>query len=487
MLRVESPEATTASTASLQNVLLQEIQSAAQAAASAKGMRNLLPLDEGTTGDLPWFWQEGTAFNDSTYNWINNVFAFSSDGYVVTQGGDLTTSYFEVLSDLTFVLDPADSQKVNQANLTAAATINTLINDWITTQGPFPAGVTTQAAELNFIMTQVLSWGTPGLTLSQLRSSTNPSALLPNIPLGAEPIVTDLMTYLGQTSSVANIQTVVTSAVAQINATKANVHPQPAPTTPTPGFMETINGAIVPEINILESTANIKNALLPTSGGLSVSASYTCTKSGSNTVQVTTASGAAGVGDLGLLLAFANESSSQNLFSFDSTLNSCMVTLTFNGVTTFTPKFLPYNISTGLGWWNPGPIEQAANPVPNQSGYVFDPTPPFNFGTRGNFGVISSLLISQQPTISLTYSTNNLQAFQQTFQQNSRWGVTFLGMALGGGSSSYYQAQTQQDAVAGTVTLTMSPAGITTPISATDQFAYVIGAEILWPGAPSQS
>jgi len=29
----------------------------------------------------------------------------------------------------------------------------------------------------------------------------------------------------------------------------------------------------------------------------------------------------------------------------------------------------------------------------------------------------------------------------------------------------------------------MSPAGINTPVTPSDQLAYVIGAQILWPGA----
>jgi hypothetical protein len=231
--------------------------------------------------------------------------------------------------------------------------------------------------------------------------------------------------------------------------------------------------------------AQIQNALIPTSGGTSFSAEYTATLQDSGTVQVTSASGAVGLGDIGLFLAFGDESSNSTTIFFDSSLTSCTVNLTFNGVTTITPTFYPYNVSTGTGWWNPAPIEAAANPVPNQSGYAFNPTPSYDFAVNGDFEVISRLLISQQPVISLTYSTSDYSIFQQTFEESSMWGVTFLGIGLGGGSSSYFQASTSQNESDGTITLTMSPVGISTPVAAADQLAYVIGAEILWPGASS--
>ncbi|HKI00854.1 MAG TPA: hypothetical protein VKK31_02625 [Thermoanaerobaculia bacterium] len=481
--------AAAATTLSLQNVVLTEIQSAANQAAVANHMPNLLPVNEASLGDLPWFWQNGTNFNKLSYEWINNIFVHSNDGNVGTSGEPLTTAYLNVLDDITFVLDAADQAAVNNANLKAAVTANTLISDWTTTQGPFPPNVTTQAAELAFITSQVVtSWGTPGLLLGTFRNSTNPTALLPNIPLGAEQIVADLMEYLNVTSPVENIQSAVLSSNNQLKQTKNNVDPVNEPATATAGFMEIVddkgNMQVVPEITIVESTAQILNALLPSSGGTSFSAKYTATAQNSSTVQVTSAAiGAVGVGAPDLFLAFKSESSSFNMFSFASSLTSCEVTLLFNGVTTFTPTYSPYNVSTGFGWWNPDPIEQAANPAPNQSGYNFTPTPPFNFGVNGNFGVISRLLISQQPIISLTYSTSDFAAFQEVFQQDSKWGITFLGIGLGGGSSSYYQAQTSQDSSTGTVTLTMSPVGITTPITPTDQLAYVVGAQILWPGA----
>jgi len=98
-------------------------------------------------------------------------------------------------------------------------------------------------------------------------------------------------------------------------------------------------------------------------------------------------------------------------------------------------------------------------------------------------GLCQSLAGVAALTSALSHS--NYSAFTQKIQEQSSWGITFLGIPLAGGDQSYYHATTSQNSNANTVTITMTPAGITTPVSPTDQLAYVIGAQILWPGAAS--
>jgi hypothetical protein len=386
-------------------------------------------------------------------------------------------------------LGSQDAAKLNAANLANAATVNTTIQDWIAAFGQFPSTVpSTQTAQLNYIMIQIMGWGNPGLTLSQFRNSTNPMALLPNIPIGGDTVVNDVMTYLGNSSSVANIQNAVVSFNNQLNQTRNNVNPAVKPTSVLPGFMQIINnlGAtqIVPKIDIAESTAVIQNNLLPATGtGKSFSVSLDVSNYSSTEVQVS-ASGRASIGNSNFFLGFhASGGVSYNMYDFASNLTTCTINMTFNGVTTVTPKPSSYDISTGSGWWNPDPIQDAANPSTDQSGYKFSPTPSYNFGINGNFGTLSRIMISQQPIISLTYSNANYAAFQSIFKESSSWGISFLGIPLGGGSQSYYKCITTQDSQKQTVTVTMTPVGNTTPVSATSQLAYVVGAQILWPGA----
>ena len=339
--------------ADLQSVVYTEIQSAAQPLATALNMPNMIPVDEASIGDFPWYWQVGTNFNAKTFTWLNSLFAFNGDGYVGTNGEALTTSLYNVYSATRYVLNAAETAALNDAIVANEAIVNTVITDWATTQGAIPATYTTQAAQMNYVTSQVLLWGAPGLTLGMLRSSTNPMALLPNIPIGADQIVNDLMTYLGNTSSIANIQAAVVAYNNEIAQVMKTLDPQPAPTTATAGYMTTVSDTGATQIEvavaIAESTAVIQNNLLPAQGtGKSFSASFTAEQQASNTVKVTAEGGAAGFGDLDFFLGFLGEGgTSYNMFSADGSQSECSVKLTYNGVTTVTPRFTPYEVGHG--------------------------------------------------------------------------------------------------------------------------------------------
>jgi hypothetical protein len=473
----------------LKQTVYSEIQRAAQPVAAALNMPNMIPLDETSLGDFPWFWQSGLNFNASTYNWLNRLFYFKEGSFVGTDGSALSTALFNVLNSTAYVLDTDDANALNTANLANAPIISTMLTEWTSTQGPFPATATTQAQQVNYITSQVIGWGPAGLTLSQLRSSTNPLGLLTNVPAGADNVVNDLMTYLARTSSVANIQAAVLSHNNEVRQVVANINPQPALTAVKGGYMTTVDDkgttAISLAMDVTEKVAQIQNNLLPASGtGKSFSASFNVQKQTDNTVKISAEGGAAGSGDLLFFIGLRGEAdASYDLFSANSHLTECDVTLTFNGVTTVTPIFYAYDINTSLGWWFPEPIQEAANGSPTQSGFQFMPKPPYDFGVNGTFGALGRLMIAQQPVISMSYTNASYDDFQETFKQESSWGITFLGIPIAGGSQSYYKANTSFDASKNTVTVTMTPVGITTPVAAVDQLATVVGVEMVWPGA----
>jgi hypothetical protein len=488
-----NPQTETISGADLQSVVYSEIQSAAAPLATALNMPNMVPVNEASLGDFPWYWQLGTNSNAATFEWLNHLFACKDDGYAGTNGQALTTSLFNVLSATSYVLDSADAAKLNAAVAANAAVVNTVITDWTTSQGPIPPTNTTQAQQINYVTSQVLLWGNPGLTLGQLRNSTNPLALLPNIPVGGSQVVNDLMTYLANSSSVANIQAAVVAFNNELAQVRNNLDPQPPLKEVRPGYMTTVDSkgtqAFQVEIDIDESTAVIQNNLLPAQGtGKSFSATFNAVQQADNTVKVSVEGGAHAFGSIFFLIFVrAGADAKYNIFSADGSQTACAVKLTYNGVTTVTPKFAAYNVSNAVGWWFPDPIEQAANGDPSQSGYQFNPKPSYDFNVNGDFGAIARLMISQQPEISLSYTTSNYAAYQKMFDQKSYWGISFLGIPIAGGSQSYYQASTSFDAQSNTVTVTMKPVGNKNPVTAADQLANVVGAQIVWPGASAPS
>lgn len=446
-------------------------------------IHNMEPLDEGLLGDFPWFWNNAGTFNGLTYNWLNNLISYNSDGYLQATGGSFINDYYNVMMDINYVLSPQDQSALNNATNAAATIVNTTVSDFVALFGPIPAQYTSSSsATMNYIISVVLSWGVPGLTLNQLRTSTNPMALLPNIPFGAASVVNDVMSYLNATTSVQNIQSAVISYNAQITQIKNNLNP--APPTAKPGWMlTTTNGQVpVPAFNISPSTASIQNALYPTGGGNSFSVSLNVSKLDQNTVKVSASGGIGGSGWIDFFKLSGGVSASYNAFSFDQQTTDCSIKMTYNGVTAVTPAGYQYDVTSGTGWWDPAPIKQAVNYSPSVSGYKFTPQPPYNFGANGNFGFISSLIVSQQPVFELTYTSGNFSQFQQTFQEQSSWGISFLGIPLAGGSQSYYNSQLSQNSQTGSITIKMSPPLNSTPVPTLGQVAYVIGAQVIWPG-----
>lgn len=246
------------------------------------------------------------------------------------------------------------------------------------------------------------------------------------------------------------------------------------------------NLTIVPAFTIEESTAVIQNALFPQNNtGQSFASSFTVTKLDESTLQVTAEGEAKGTGSLLDFIGIqAKGSVEYNLFSFDESVTAVSVTLKFNGVTTVTPEPAAYDISTGTGWFNPQPIQNAVGNTQGESGYQFTPNPGLNFQVNGNFGLISRLLISQQPTVTMEFENANYNSFSQIIQQGSKWGISFLGIQLGA-SQSYFQADVTQDSQSNMVVVTMTPPATVAPVNPLDQLAYVIGAEVNWPGAPA--
>lgn len=471
----------------IQNSFFQELNKQAQdTVVNNLGIKNMVPMDEATLGDFPWFWNNMGVFNLSTYQWLNNVFSYNKEGgYVQAAGNELTTAYYNVISGITYQLSAQDEASLNNAVNKNAAVANTLYNDWITFAGPIPAAANanTLAAKMAYITSQVVLWGAPGLTLGALRSSLDAISLLPNMPLDSDTVVNDLMTYLANTSEVSGIQSSVLSRNNQLANLRKNL--QPAPATATQGWMQAAGSSgvptIVPTINIAEPIATIQNALYPTSGGASFSVTMNVSKIDQNTVQVHADGGFGGSGSIGWFGISGNASASYNMFSFSQQTENCVVKMTFNGVTKVTPTPATYDISSASGWWLPSVIKQAVNFDPKVGGYQFSIPTPYDFGADGSFGIVSSLIISQLPTFEMTYTSTDFSSFQQVFQEQSSWGVSFLGIPLAGGSQSYYQAKLSQDSTAGTITVTMSPPATSTPVPTLGQVAFLVGAEMEWP------
>ncbi len=452
----------------------------------ALNVANWTPVDSAGIGDLYWYWNNAAIFNTDTWNQFNNVMQYNPDGYLQPTGGaTLNTALFNLYTAMSYELTAADQNALDAANMKAAGILNTVVTDYTSMFGAIPpANSATASAKLLYVTEQILGWGAQGLTLATFRSSTNPTSLLPNAPLGSGKLVSDFMTYLSQTATAATVQNAVNSYNAQIAQCAKNLSPTPA--TATPGWMsaQDSNGtaSILPTLTIAEPTSQIQSALQGNQG-FDISMSVTQIDQSTSSVAIDGGAGASGWIDWFQISAGA--SASYNAFSFDSSVTQVDLTLSFKGVTKFTPLLSSsaYDIGTGAGWWNPTLIKDAANNDGSSSGVAFTTPQHYDFSSNGDFGVLDVMLICQMPSITMVFHNANESAFKSHFSQKSSWSVSFLGIPLAGGSQSYESSTYHYDKTAGTVTVTMTPPPAYIAGNIMTSQAYVLGADCVWPGA----
>lgn len=452
----------------------------------ALNIQNWSPVDSAGMGDLFWYWNNAAIFNTDTWDQFNNVMQYNADGYLqATDGQELSTALFNMYMAMSYQLTDADQETLNAANAKAALILNTVVADYTSMFGAIPAAnAATAGAKVAYITDQILSWGAPAPSLATFRASTNPTSLIPNAPLGSSKLINDFMTYLSETSSAETVQNAVNSQNAQIKQCAKNLSPTPAQVKA--GWMSAadVNGAtsILPELNIAEQVSTISSGL---AGSQGFDVEMEVTKVDQNTVSVSVNGGAGASGWIGWFGLSAGGSTSYNSFSFDQNVTQVSLKLSYKGVTKFTPSLSKsaYDIGTGTGWWNPKAIKDAANPTSGVSGMGFTLPQHYNFAENGDFGVMDVLAICDMPTIEMVFHNATESSFSSHFSEETHWGVSFLGIPLGGGSQSYSSSTYKYDATAGTVTVTMTPPPSVTPGATLKQQAYIIGADCAWAGA----
>jgi hypothetical protein len=451
----------------------------------ALNVQNWTPVDSAGMGDLFWYWNNAAIFNTDTWNQFNNVMQYNADGYLqTTDGAALNTALFNLYLAMAYKLTDADQSQLNDANMKAQGILNTVVGDYTSMFGAIPAANSgTATAKLIYITDQILSWGTPAPSLADFRISTNPTSLIPNSPIGSDKLISDFMTYLSQTDAAATIQNAINSQNAQVKLSAQNLSPTPAQVKP--GWMAAadVTGAssILPYLKIAEPTSSIQNALGGTQG---FDVEMMVTKVDEKTVSVSVNGGAGASGWIGWFGLSGGGSASYNSFSFDQNVTQVSLKMSFKGVTKFTPSLSSsaFDIGTNTGWWNPKMINDAANNDPNVSGMAFTTPQHYNFDTDGDFGVLDVMAICDMPTIEMVFHNATESSFSSHFSEETHWGVSFLGIPLGGGSQSYSSSKYQYDSTAGTVTVSMTPPPSVIPGNLLTSQAYVIGANCAWPG-----
>jgi hypothetical protein len=148
---------------------------------------------------------------------------------------------------------------------------------------------------------------------------------------------------------------------------------------------------------------------------------------------------------------------------------------------------LAWQQATNQGWYYGDPIAQAvANGSKDVTGFKFVAPTGYNLQAitnGGNFGQLTALLISNYPTITITYTNANYTEFEEHWSESTSGNLSLFGfISLGSFSQGAYGSTYKRGADNSTFTVTFSASPQVVTLPTLMQQAYVIGGAVNNPG-----
>lgn len=457
----------------------------------------IFPVQYPVQGDFKWNWQNvNQVFNDATYQYIS---ALAKPGVVpgtvaLSAGGGFANAYIEVLKDIQFSLNKGDQAKLTAAQSNASVQAGTVVSDYqgsygtITDEQMRQAGVRTKVDYvIGYVLGSLWSGATPPLTYEQMSEARNLRALLPKRPAGSDQVITDVVVYLNLMQPALGYEDMLLQGTWTLNQLKRNTE------TPTArnGGIQTFDpntGAVLPDHRdgwgISTPIQAITNDLQNT--GRTIQLSMTVQQAQGSELEVHV-QGQAGF-TVGSWLQFSTEAgASYDMSRVSGASSDCSVSMNWTGYSIVGIVPTAWQQDTDAGFYYPTPIQEAVtNGTQDVTGYKFLTPSQYNFGpleSGGNFGLLTNLLIANYPTISITYTNADYQAFSESWSEQVRGNLKLFGFIdVGSFSQGAYGSTFQRGSSNSTFTVTFSASPEVTGLPQNLKQAFVIGAAIDNPG-----
>lgn len=434
------------------------------------------PFAVGPLGNFPYYWQDPSnlSFNANTYRWISS--ALQANANPVKLDGVFTNGFLQVLSKIVYVLSKADQKKLTAERSLAIREQHNLLLAWKTAFGNLPLG-TSENPTIDLIVENIVTqWAKPPTDLYQLVNSTQPKTILNNTPPQGGPVVPELIIYLKALSSALPLLNRVTKYYGLLLRSIAAVQ---NPCTKN-GAILTNEGKLVPAYEIYPSVADIIAGLSNQSPKQTVTLNIDAKPVNNNELQITAPNQQTAKSASAEILAISqpgkNKPASPLLSMTD---NASKLDVAFVGTTTvqFSPK--DFSLTSLKNWFWAKPITDAiANGNSDISGYQFSPKPNVNFSETGNFGYITSIIISNNPLIKITTSEKNAAEIETLINKSKGSELRFLDRKLGAVNSGDGYAVKRR----GKQVIMRATPNLSNTVN-TDATAFVLGVTTHFPAA----
>jgi hypothetical protein len=488
-----APKAVADPTIVAQSEFLGSIVAAANQTLGQQGGVTLLPLATGG-GVFNYDYIYAVVNNNeivyNSYQDFNSLLGPVGSNGALNMTAGFNSAYASLIQDIRWNVSVADQATVSAAQQNASTYAITMVSIYeglygtITSTQLAGSGYTSKQDYItNYQISQVWSGFSTGKgpLLSIPQTGVTPQM----IPFAPNSAVTQLLPqvnlYIIASSPQWPITNAYSAATAELLFIAANLK---APNSNYQTY-NPLTGASVaePGFSTSPTAAELYNVLGPTApaaGKLVINA--TASKSDSNVVAEFSQQAQFSVSG-GFFFQGIGENSQQfSLFSANGSGTTASIQLIYpNPVLLNLAPFAYDNSNPSAGWYDSSIVQKALSNTNNATGFMFGSAPQMNLQAGGNYGRLTSLAVSQMPTISINYQTGSMQQFNETVAQQSAWVTTFCGIPVGEGSSSSYSATTSQNAQGGGFTLTMTPPS-QTGLATYDLYSCILGGAVGWPG-----
>jgi hypothetical protein len=338
---------------------------------------------------------------------------------------------------------------------------------------------------ISYMMGSVWSGATPPLSWSVMKSARNLGSLLPNMPPSGEPVLGTVQVYLnilGPAIAFGDELNLGSWILGQLQANTS------APTAAN-GGMQTVNpntGVLLPfqvGYAINSAISSIQNDLQNTSRNFSIDMSISQASQSSFSVSV----GGSGGITLGEVISFSlGGRFDYNMNTFAGTSATATVSMKYIGFTMVPTAPTAWQQATDIGWFYGAPIAEAwanwqSGTKPTGFNFVSDPTP--ILGPNGSgLAQITNLLISNFPTITITYTNADYQRFQEAWSEQASGNIRLFGfLDVGSFSQGVYSSTVTSNGSNSSFSVTFTPSPQILTVPALQQTAYVIGGTFDYP------
>ncbi len=452
-------------------------------------------ISSAAQGDFYWFYENlDGIFNQGTFGYVSaRVSPDDIPGIAqVSPAGGFPNAYIQVVTAIYYQLSPVDVERlqraVDDAAVQAAAVIQSYQSIFGTITGEQMAGA--QAAlgstavsnkqdyVIGFIMGYLWSGqreqNKPALAYTEMEKATDLPSLLPQMPAQGKPVLAAAQEYLGLLGPANALEDQMFLG----GWTIAQLRNNTARPTAANGGMQTVD----PNTGIISEGDQVGYAI-----PAPIAAIQKDLRDPNRVVRaVIPVSWSPALSSLTSLLHLRLEDGSiLPLLPLAGENGEAIVTIVYSGFTMVPTQPRSWLAQENTGWLNGGPIAEAnRNSGKAVSGFRFTVPPAYNLGplaAGGDFGMITHLLISNPPMVTVQPPAGNREPFSRHLAPGAFGRLGLFGPPPERPSPAPLYSISYSHPPDGGIQLVLTP--VQTSVPPLQQTAYVMGGAFDFPGA----